>query len=853
MRVSRQFWLYFAFGFMLLFTVRGALAIDSTNPADYFFYDNMEDNGEFLTHYSNDALWSYSTSEAYQGTQSLFRDGDSGVGITTYILQSAFDSAEYSNPFCVDMRYYLIQLGGSGNRQQGVWWDRDGTWFRGYLMFDDSTGGLTQDMGFSNTTSQYQRLQEAQPAAQWNYLRFCVYEGFATSGSSNISIWNTSSTGAPNYNNAIDRNILNRTNFIDRDPSGGMYIDMLRIWNLTEHGTNPPQATSLIITASLSNRVNGTSVGSVTFQNVTGVLTFDYYNITSTGFCVTYTGNGSETNCTAGSGASTFLNVSNTSTITASQSVTASTFQGYIDLEAYQLYTGTQINSYTGYNGILSGSTTNGTLLLPANSGAGNNVSVDVAGNYSKSGTCNVFFSSLGDTETCRFGGAEQIGVASAGGGVFDNFFTIGGNFNGVGISNFTANATNASLITGYNISTTNGSVVYPLLQGYDYYFFMDAPTYAYANVTLSANASTNLYNFTLQRSETIEAYVRDEITRALLNNATFTIELISADSAQNFSETDGIFNISFLVPNNYTIRYKSDDYPERDYYLTVSTQSYANLTLYALTFNESSDVLVTVKDNEGSSVEGAIVKLLRYYVYCNCYEVVEMSETSYSGLAYFNGQYYEGHYKWAVDYRGVNYFISTTPENLVPAEGDTIVTRTITINLGEDYYAVYNAITSTGVACTYNSTTGGLSFTWSGSTVTQGCLDAEYVNGTKYTSVGESCQSASTGGVVLNLNTSKNYKYQGVVTIDGDEIVVCSGWVDKAAAYDFGNNGIFLSAGILITLVLAFSYSATGVLVITSVGIVLINYFGFMTFSTSFISGLAVLVLGLGVYVMRS
>lgn len=517
-------------------------------------------------------------------------------------------------------------------------------------------------------------------------------------------------------------------------------------------------------------------------------------------------------------------------------------YQGIVRLNATRLFLNTSINVFNATLRNQFNSTTTSILRLKALNGS-NNIQVRVKGNYTQNYTCTI--PTPLSTVNCQASG------------FYDNKFTIGANFQGSGLTDFSVEAINTSLGLSTTRSTTTGNVTWNLLRGYKYTFLLDPTNHTLANATLPANASTNLYNFTVYRAQTLILTLRDEISRELINQ-TFEFELISNIFAQNYTVSNGSLFLELLAPEFYTIRYRNPNYPERDYYLNLTEQSYNNITLYALNFTEGDDVLVTVKDTGGVAVEGAIVSLLRYYVYCNCYEVVEMSQTSFSGQGVFNGQYYEGHYKWSVSYLNTVYFLSTTPENLVPGEGETIVTRTFTISIGEDFYGGYTGITGVGATCSFNSQTGGLSFTWSDPTsqVTRGCLNAEYVSGTSFVNVGPSCLSASSGSVLITLNDTNttNYKYSGVVTIDGEEYTLpgCNGWLGTEPGFDFGPLGTFLSIALYITLVVVFSFSATLVLIISAIGVLIFSIIGLMPFTANFILGLIVLAVGLGVYVMR-
>lgn len=529
----------------------------------------------------------------------------------------------------------------------------------------------------------------------------------------------------------------------------------------------------------------------------------------------------------------------------ADQNLTLNTSQALINLSAFQLFTNASITGFNASNGLVQNQTAGTSVIVPANNGS-NAISVSVPGNYTRSQTCTVLtpLSTLQCNST----------------GVYDNIFTVQAIYSGSPVLNFSLLVENASLGgTLYNISTTNGTLSFPLLQGYEYLMSAQSSGLLTNNITVPANASSNGINISFFFGQSLNIMFRDELTQEIINE-TVTLELISDIFAQNYTTNNGtlFFDVLF-VPVNYTLRYRSANYTQRDYYVTITENSLTNLTLYMISFSDSNTVLVNVVDTRGNAVQGAIVKLMRYYVDCNCYRVVEMDQTGYAGQGYFNAEFYEAYYKWAVDYNGVNYFLSTSPENLVPKDGETIVERTFTIDLGEDDYEAFNLLNQVGAVCAYNSTTSTISFSWNdpSNTVTRGCLDAEYISGTQYASVGASCQAASIGGLVLTLsdtNTTK-YKYAATLTIAGSEYTIdgCAGWIEPEGPGAYGDLGAFLAAGILITLTMMFSYSASAVIVINAIGVLFISFMGLMPFSIAFIGGLIVTVIGLVIYQMRT
>lgn len=578
------------------------------------------------------------------------------------------------------------------------------------------------------------------------------------------------------------------------------------------------------VSNSTAEQNNCTSSGDITFYNVAGDTTLFYYNISN----------------------NTYYNITQpigvfNATLT---NFTNSTYQSMLIINAKQLFTGASIGTFNVTNWLLTNQTTTGTLTVRANAGA-NNIKIDVPGNFSKNTTCTaVSF----QTAYCNISG------------IHDGLFKINATnrLNNSAISSFSINAVNTSLFSD-NYATSNGTVYIPLLQGYDYSFLINASGYALQNITLRSNTTQNNYSFSLYRAQTIELLFKDELTRANING-TVTIQMISDSMAANYTTSNATLYVDLLLPDVYTFRYQPTGYLEREYTTNIASQSYNNITLYSITYNDSGTVRATVVDTGGTPVEGAIVKLMRYYVYCNCYEVVESGETSASGEIYFNAQFYDGYYKWSVDYNGVNYFLSTSPESLVPNDGETMVTRVFTINLGDDYYDGFTGLSSVGTSCTYNSGNGGLSFTWSDPNghTSQGCLNAEYLSGVHYATYANTCVQGSTGSIVVTLNNTNTtrYVYTATLVIDGQSYQAdsCTGWIEPSSGNHFGIEfGAFIAGGIIITLVMIFSYSAIAVLVISTIGIIFVSALGLMTFSTAFIGGLVVMVLGIGIYLMRS
>lgn len=511
-----------------------------------------------------------------------------------------------------------------------------------------------------------------------------------------------------------------------------------------------------VVTVSLTNAINGSSMGSTSFSNVTGNLTFNYFNITGAGFCVSYTGNGTGTNCTAsGSGTGTYFNASITEGITGTQAVTTSTYQSLIEVSAYRLFLNTSIASFNGTNGQVTNTTTSGTVLLKGLSG-NNNVKIDVGGNFSKNITCST---TSFTTRACNATG------------IYDNMFTFQAKYkNGTLINNFTINTTNVTL-GGllYSTSTTNNTLSYPLLQGYAYNFKVFDSGLATENVTLPANASNNYYNFSLYRAQTVSITFLDETTNAVVNTSTITAEFISDDFSYNYTTTNGTLFVDLLAPEAYTIRYGANNYTTRFYSLTIDSGSFNALNLTLCPDTICSAVTITVKDQFDNTLEGAIVKVLKYDVTVNGYTLQEVLTTNFEGQTESNLQINNEYYKFIIEYDGET-VLTTLPTYVY---GSTI---TFVVNLGstgfEEYFSVNDL---TGYISEVSDNL--YSFTWTDTdnTATQGCVYAYLQTMTATTLYNSTCVSSAAGTTFVSLDnsTGKTYLLYGIVTKDGTDFTM--------------------------------------------------------------------------------
>lgn len=360
-----------------------------------------------------------------------------------------------------------------------------------------------------------------------------------------------------------------------------------------------------------------------------------------------------------------------------------------------------------------------------------------------------------------------------------------------------------------------------------------------------------------------INSFYLNLIDEVAYNNITqeMIIELISDAFSGTYATSNGSIALEILTPADYTLRYYSSDgvvYPQRDYYQVLAPSNFYNLNLFSINESDEYPLRVTVVDTvNGDPVEGALVQLRRYFVQTNTYEVVEMAYTSYSGEALFRAQAYDGHYKLAVSYGGRT-LLTNTPENFIPTSAG-VIERIITFNTGTDYYESYQALPDIARSLTYNNNTGTLSFMWNDPSgiVTEGCLYADYPNGTQWSRL-SSCQASTAGNVLLVLPDplGTTYRYQAIISTSTNysEYNLFNGLIDSAGVAGIsGTVGAFLGVLIIGSLGIGGAFIGAAVSVMAAImGVLFTSIVGLLPFSYGTIAGLVALAAGMGIYLMR-
>jgi len=402
-------------------------------------------------------------------------------------------------------------------------------------------------------------------------------------------------------------------------------------------------------------------------------------------------------------------------------------------------------------------------------------------------------------------------------------------------VNNFTVNGT----------STTNGVLYFRLFNDTYNFTITDADDingveYANQNATLTASPYLRNYTFALSYSNTINISFYDEETGALINTTTVYFEYISTSQSDNLSTTTGNITESFLLPDTYTFRYNALGYADSFYYLTLEDRSFNSLNLTLLNLSSASNVTLNVFDTLGNKLEGAIVKILKFDVINNNYDVTEILQTNFEGVAIANIVLNSEYYKFIIDYDGLT-VLTTNPTYIYGTD------LTFYVPIGTQGMEDFFSEADISGQITYNYNTNLATFTYSDldNTATQGCLYVYTRSGDTNTLVNSSCSSSSSGTLYgYAFNSSNNWVFEGKVTKGGEEYLISSYRVDFTPKLDESGSGAFFAFLLLAVVVFIGLFSLEVAIVLGSVVPLLFTITGLASFD--YVVTIPIFVLGL-------
>ncbi len=232
-------------------------------------------------------------------------------------------------------------------------------------------------------------------------------------------------------------------------------------------------------------------------------------------------------------------------------------------------------------------------------------------------------------------------------------------------------------------------------------------------------------------------------------------------------------------------------EFAEKTYYLTNATldntTEYINLYLTP----NSTSVTFSVDDENDDSVSDVYIHILKYDLATNSHVTNSIIRTGENGEAIGEIVLTTQWYKFLLVLNGETK-LESEPVKI------TSTTRNFRINLAENDFAHYDEATNVTTGLTFTNSTGNFAFTWVNPTgiAKRACLNVIRRSITDDVEIGETCQNAASGTILINAGDTLDYTFIATGTISGSPFLLTNMLeVSFDEGYKkWGKDGIFAS-----------------------------------------------------------
>jgi hypothetical protein len=267
---------------------------------------------------------------------------------------------------------------------------------------------------------------------------------------------------------------------------------------------------------------------------------------------------------------------------------------------------------------------------------------------------------------------------------------------------------------------------------------------------TYTPTGMYSVYNISLLRWNTFNFIFKNAITNVIITPTNISIELISDSYSTNGTTKTGKWNRSLLVPDDYTIRAKANNFYDSFWYYILTNGTYNNQTLYMTSNSTGVSVNAFVYDQTGAALEGAYVKVKRYDTATNSYIVKEIGLTNYIGKTVIHPVLGTEFYKFTIEYNGE--VVKETSATYIYNTDPIVFYVTIGGGVMEDFFEA----TGGGVthSLDYNTVTKNARFTYNDAAngIYGGQLDCFATFGVSKTTVGSTTINSPSTTILINL-----------------------------------------------------------------------------------------------------
>ena len=411
--------------------------------------------------------------------------------------------------------------------------------------------------------------------------------------------------------------------------------------------------------------------------------------------------------------------------------------------------------------------------------------------------------------------------------------------------SNFTIDLVSLNHSYSETLSTTDGSVLFNLTHG-TYNLTLNDSLHELQTQTLVLNSTQNFtsFEFNARTARSFNISFFNETSNELIDDKNITVEFISDLSAFNTSTSDGNVFVELLTPGEYRIKYYIDESNPRNYYTTLSEQSFQEIDLYLIDEEISAFYVPRAVNELGNACQGNTVSLLRYYIEGNAYKTVEMARTDSQGQAVLRVR------PNVVDYKLL--FTGSCGTYTTPPERFIDTTRTYTILSAQSPLQGVEAIRGASTSLTYNNATETFVYSWTSDSnlITQGCLEVTRRSTGIRETIGDVCGAGNTGSVFFTLPpnsteigntffaTGRLYTSTqfSIYDTDQEELRFTAGF------FELGGVAPFVSLIFFIAFTLLIGVSAASLIIGTILSIGILSLFTFISLSWGVLSTIIIL-----------
>lgn len=353
------------------------------------------------------------------------------------------------------------------------------------------------------------------------------------------------------------------------------------------------------------------------------------------------------------------------------------------------------------------------------------------------------------------------------------NLVPVNGSVTSINGLSFNFSATNYEN-NNFNCSLyLNGTEYFGNTSETNYTVTIDSGNYSFSNLPINSNTTYEYYasctdGFSTTGTETNTIFTYDtalvvnffdEITLNPLNN--ITLEYIGNEFSGTLNTTSSIINITNLGIGEYHLRYSSNNYILRDYWINITSIPFSGINLYLLNDSVGNNVTIELLDNFESPLTDYYIKLQRYYLEDNTFRTVEIVKTNYFGEEFLSAQLFDELYKIVIT-DGEKTFLSTSSFKI------SETTLVFQINPGTLVGSEYEKTANIVHALSFENTTNEITFLWDDTKneVTQGCLAIYKISLDSKTLVNSSCVSSSGGSITLGVENITTATYEGLGSV---------------------------------------------------------------------------------------